>query len=163
MAGGRPVRIRASAGVLIRYKSQFGTDYNEDKELADKLKNEDKAAAAAGRLLWAMARTADENVMPFDDWICSIGSVELQAALIISQDMFAESVGSIREHKKGRERFTAERFLACASACGFTLSELDELPMHMVLDTIDEFMKISGKDISTDGCIVADQAAYDSF
>ena len=60
--GGKPFKIRASAGALVIYKAQFGREYTEDcAEILD-----DKSALTVGcRLLWAMASPCDLSEIVF--------------------------------------------------------------------------------------------------
>lgn len=75
---GKDVRLKATAYNLVIYKAEFGEDIF-------KVKNSLFAAINGGRLdldkvdslgiaklTWAMAKTADETLPPFDQWMRSI-------------------------------------------------------------------------------------------
>ena len=68
--GKKQITIRATAGVLVIYKEQFGTEYMEDTaalefdEEGRPMTEEDgrRALTIGGQLLWAMAKAADDRI-----------------------------------------------------------------------------------------------------
>lgn len=136
--GGKPYKIRASAGALVIYKAQFGKDYPD--ELAELGDDNKKAFVVGCRLLWAMARAAKAKLPTPDEWINSFRDKELAAALIVSQQLFAFSVGD--SEGRGSEKFSSEKLMASAALCGMGPSDLNSLPLGMVIDTIEEYAQI---------------------
>lgn len=138
-AGGKPYKIRASAGALIIYKAQFGADYTED--LIEGKEDDEKAYIVGCRLLWAMARSAKEKLPAPNDWINSFKPKELEKALICSNEMFMQSLSVCERHGKG-EQFQAEKFRALAALSGLSYDDLNIMPIGMVLNTIEHYMNI---------------------
>lgn len=136
--GGKPFKIRASAGALVIYKAQFGREYTED--CADIGDDDEKAVRVGCRLLWAMARSAKEKLPTPDEWIAMFRAKELKKALITSQQLFVLSLGDTAE--KGDEEFSSEMLMASAALCGMGLDELNSLPLGMVLDTIERYAEM---------------------
>ena len=158
----RFVTIRASAGALIRYKSQFGAEYEAQRRAALKEENDELAQKCAGRPLWAMAAAADESILPPEEFSKGFSKAELAAALVISQEVFASSLPVSR--KKGSEPFSSEQLIALALTCGFDMKALDELPISMVISAIEEYLRLRGlseeEEVST---VTASQSDYDRF
>ena len=146
MIGDKPYKIRASAGVLVHYKSEFGTDYIEDsRRLAEDDNAEAEQYAIVGtQFLWAMVRTADMNILPYTEWAVSLGEFDLESALSVAQELFTQSLSSISEHSESNntEPLTAEKLIAYSALCGMTLADLDKLPLSMVLKTIRHYVHI---------------------
>lgn len=78
---GRDVKLKATAGFMYRYKSQFGREY-----LADMIEFEEAAKKAAKEknvtnkmkyynfntmynIIWALAKTADDTIPPPQEWL----------------------------------------------------------------------------------------------
>lgn len=137
-AGGKPYKIRASAGALVIYKAQFGRDYTD--ELAEIGNDNEKAFIVGCRLLWAMGRAAKAKLPTPDEWINSFKDKELEKALIISQQLFEFSLGD--SENSGTEKFSSEKFMAGAAMCGMSLEDLCSLPISMVKETIEEYMQM---------------------
>lgn len=137
-AGGKPYKIRASAGALIIYKAQFGREYPE--ELADIGGDENKAYIVGCRLLWAMARSVRDKLPTPDEWLKLFKKKELREALFISQLLFEYSLGNKTERDNGREDYSSEQLMASAALCGLGMDELNSLPLGMTIDTISRYM-----------------------
>lgn len=163
--GNNLVRLSATAGVLVRYKAQFGTDYIAD---AKAIYNEDKSFNAEQflmtgyRLLWTMAKIADGSILPPDEWAVSLGEFDLEKALSAAQDLFGKSLGTEKNtaDSEDRQPLTAESLIAYAAISKMTIADLDKLPLPMVLDSIEKYihLKYGGKEERE-----AVQADYDNF
>lgn len=147
-AGSRTVLLSAGAGALIHYKKQFGTEYTDDfsavAELSGREKFE-KLAETEMRLLWAMARAADKELPPPEEWLPVFGTEELFEASQAAGKMFLAALKESSENNSGSgAEFTSENLIASALACGLSIGDLDDMPLPMVLDTIGEWCKIKG-------------------
>lgn len=136
-AGGKPYKIRASAGALIIYKAQFGREYPE--ELADIGDDENKAYIVGCRLLWAMARSVRDKLPTPDEWLRLFKKKELKEALLVSQLLFEISLGNGEKDRDGDD-FSSEQLMASAALCGLGMDELNSLPLGMTTDTISRYM-----------------------
>lgn len=163
---GKEIRLKASAGVLVLYKSQFGSDYIEDsREIysADSF-NLTEYLMTGYRLLWCMAKIVDPAIPPPDEWIESFKVFELEKPLKKAQELFSDSlkqVDDIEQVESTSEPLTVEKLIAYSALCGMTLADLDRLPLPMVLSTIYEYIRLkygSGDEEKT-----ASQADYDNF
>lgn len=137
--GGKPYKIRASAGALILYKAQFGVDYTD--EIAELKDGDEESAYIIGcRLMWAMARSAKDKLPAPDDFINTMKPKELVRALTISQELFALSLSTNDDDYEHDSRtFSAEELMADAALCGMSLCDLNELPLRMVIETIEQY------------------------
>lgn len=138
-AGGKPYKIRASAGALVLYKAQFGIDYTEEiSALEDG--NEESAYIIGCRLLWAMARSVKEKLPTPNEFINGMKPKELVQALKVSQELFSLSLdGHDNSDYDEEKNFSAEELMADAALCGMSLRDLNELPLRMVIDTINKY------------------------
>lgn len=140
-AGGKPYKIRASAAALIIYKAQFGVDYIE--ELQNVGNDNEKAYIIGCRLLWAMARSAAEQLPTPDEWINMISPEEITDALLMSTEMFRHSLLAYESSSASKgEPFTAEKFRAMAALCSLSYEDLNVMPLGMALNTIENYMDI---------------------
>ncbi len=144
--GGVPVLVSASAGALIHYKKQFGVEYTDDHRELCGLPAEQKylkLAEVGMRLLWAMAKAADRALPPYSEWIPAFGSKDLALAIQEAETLFLSSLRDDGRRDSGRE-FTSENLIASALACGLGIGELDDMPLPMVIDTIEEWCRLKG-------------------
>ena len=93
------------------------------------------------RLLWAMARAAKSKTPSPDDWILMFKPKELAKALVLSQQLFAASMGEEKRRGKGSE-FSSETLIASAAICGMRTEELNGLPLGMVIDTMEKYAEM---------------------
>ncbi|MGF2525967.1 hypothetical protein ACQUW0_26970, partial [Ralstonia pseudosolanacearum] len=140
--GGTAIPLSASAGALVHYKKQFGTEYTDEHKELKNLKEDagaqaQKYAEISLRLLWAMARAADRAIEPFETWIATKESAELFSALSEAQTFFASSLRGRNDSSEAGEAFTSERLMAQALICGLSVDDLDDMPLPMALDTIE--------------------------
>lgn len=144
--GGAPVAVAAAAGALICYKKQFGTEYTDDYEALRELLPEERfvgAARVGTRLLWAMAKTADKSLLPYTEWVLMADPQELAAASVRAEALFVSTLGGGKS-SGGEREFTSENLIAAALACGLSVSDLDDMPLTMVTDTIEEWCRLKG-------------------
>lgn len=81
--GGKEVKMASTAGTLYRYRTQFKKDFLKDlayldssfKELKKKKDNNEYAEfnilqlETFEQMAWAMAKTANSNVPPIEQWL----------------------------------------------------------------------------------------------
>lgn len=163
---GKTVKLKASAGVLVLYKSQFGSDYIEDSRKLYGTENFSLTdyLMTGYRLLWCMAKVADPTVLPPDEWVESFNVFELEEPLKKAQELFSDSLklmDDIEQTDGTSEPLTVEKLIAYSALCGMTLADLDRLPLPMVLGAVYEYIRLrygSGDEAKT-----ASQADYDNF
>jgi hypothetical protein len=146
--GGNPVRLSAGAGALIHYKEQFRTEYTEDYKCLQDAPAElriEKIAGIGMQLLWAMAKAADKSLPPYIEWILQFDAAELASATQAAEALFISSLGkSTESSRSGGREFTAENLIAFSLICGLSVSDLDDMPLPMVIDTFDEWCRLKG-------------------
>lgn len=161
------VLLRTTAGVLIHYKQQFGRDYNDDysdlKDLInDKNSYTQRFAEVGFGLLWAMARTADKSIEPPSVWLKGVDGVALLKAIIEASELFSAALSDvdIKSSDSGGKKFSVEALIAEALICGLSIDDLDDMPLPVVLGTIEEWCRLKGysEDVKE-----ADQEDFDSF
>lgn len=159
--GRQTVPIVATAGVIVLYNSQFGTEYLEDYLSLKEETNIEKYLMVGYRLLWCMAKTADPRLLPPDEWILALGDFDLEQPLKIAQKLFTDTMKRCRnDGDVDGEPLTADRLIAYAAICGMTMSDLDRLSLPLVINSIDSYITAKyGSDESKE----ASQADYDNF
>jgi hypothetical protein len=166
--GNKNVLLKATAGVLIKYKQQFGRDYNADyQELTANRDDEElyslRFSEIGLHLLWAMAKTADKNVEPPESWLIGVDIGQLAESVIEALVLFNSSFSELEQKSSGSTEgkdFTAESLVAEALICGLSPSDLDDMPLGMVLNTIEEWCKAKGY---ADDVREATQEDFDNF
>ncbi|MBO5449811.1 MAG: hypothetical protein J5994_10880 [Ruminococcus sp.] len=155
--GGIKVRLRASAGTLIIYKEQFGTDYITDMGAA----KENPAALETGcRLLWSMARSADNSIPPPEQWFEGLGSFDIEKAFCFAGKLFEESCPELSEESSQGDPLTAENLAASALVCGLSLEELNRISLGMTLKIMNEYCEMKSGE---EKAVPATQDDFDNF
>lgn len=163
---GKDIKLTASAGVLVLYKSQFGREYiNDSKAIADAENPEiEDYVPTAYRLLWCMAKLADPTILPPDEWAESFRDFDLEEPLKKAQELFADSLKDLDDVDDANgtsEPLTVEKLIAYSALCGMTMADLDRLSLPLVLKTIYEYVRIKYGDGNE--ARAATQEDYDNF
>ncbi len=70
---GKDIRFKTSASTFLKYRAQFGRDgLKELYKLSDEAGNLDISNLDTDilmRFAWAFAKTADKDILPFEDWL----------------------------------------------------------------------------------------------
>ena len=162
--------IKATAGALIRYKQQFGTEYLDDLksiknvDIADE-NNQLRILTIGYQLLWSMAKTADNNIFPpeqFLEIICDNDILKLKTYIEQAEKLFDESMQGIKEYgnAKSNSDLTVETLIATATMCGLNTTDIDNLSVATLLNSINEYWKIRNGEETVR---TATQADIDAF
>lgn len=165
---GKKVKLKITGGTLCRYKEQFGVDYSAELNKVSEIKNSFLKLRAmeitGARMIWAMAKTADENISAPADWIDSFDNFPVQQILneINPFVLSAFKAGDSDEQGSGGEPITAEKLTACCFAAGLTMADIDSMSPGFLINVISEYCDIkSGKEKDT--VRMATQADIDAF
>ena len=140
-SGGK-FNLRASAAVMIIYKEQFGVEYTEDFSAAIMAPAE--AVKVGYRLLWAMAKCADDTIPDPDIFIDGLGEdFDLIGAVDSAAELMRKSLGEFAAEESGTEgevskpdNELSERLVASALRCGFSVSDLNRISVGFLLRCI---------------------------
>ena len=140
-SGGK-FNLRASAAVMIIYKEQFGVEYTEDFSAAIMAPAE--AVKVGYRLLWAMAKCADDTIPDPDIFIDGLGEdFDLPGAVDSAAELMRKSLGEFAVEESGTEgevsepdNELSERLVASALRCGFSVSDLNRISVGFLLRCI---------------------------
>ena len=140
-SGGK-FNLRASAAVMIIYKEQFGVEYTEDFSAAIMAPAE--AVKVGYRLLWAMAKCADDTIPDPDIFIDGLGEdFDLLSAVDSAAELMRKSLGEFAAEGSGTEgevsepdNELSERLVASALRCGFSVSDLNRISVGFLLRCI---------------------------
>lgn len=163
---GKDVAISNSCGALVIYRQQFGREYFEDLKDAKNAKGRKKielCEAAGFKLLWAMARTADDTIPPPQKWLGEIKEINVRKALSTAEQMISESMKTKGASGKGGGRpYRSEDLLSACISCGIGIDSALKMPLGFLLDVLSEYADSrthKDKDVE----IAATQADYDAF
>ena len=136
--------LRASAAVMIVYKEQFGAEYTDDFNGA--AKDPVKAVSVGYRLLWAMAKCADDTIPDPDVFFDGLGDdFDLLGAVDTAAELMRKSLGEFavcdaESADTGNETETdgdlSERLAASALRCGFSIADLNRISVGFLLRCI---------------------------
>ena len=140
-SGGK-FNLRASAAVMIIYKEQFGVEYTEDFSAAIMAPAE--AVKVGYRLLWAMAKCADDTIPDPDIFIDGLGEdFDLLGAVDSAAELMRKSLGEFAAEESDTEgeasepdNELSERLVASALRCGFSVSDLNRISVGFLLRCI---------------------------
>ena len=156
MIGDRRVELSATLGAMLRYKQQFGREYNDDINELNMLKESGgeeyyKALGVMGiKLIWAMAKTADNNIPSFDVWLNIFDGVNIAPIMAKTMALYNQSLGEHAEsantddEENGDECFSTEALAATCLACGISICDLDRLTVDTVVKIITEIAELRG-------------------
>lgn len=142
--GGRIVELTATFGTMLRYKQQFGIEYNDDiQRLHDLKENDDEyitqTALVGIRLMWAMAKTADDRTPPPEIWAQIFDKTDVMPLMIKAVALFNASVGDTQNNEEPEDNdreeddFSTEELAAICIQCGISVVDLDRLTVGMVM------------------------------
>lgn len=157
--GNKVFNIKATAGVLIIYKQEFGTDYTEDMQEAKM--SVERTVEAGFRLLWSMAKAADNGIPSPEEWLEELGDFDIEEAFTAAKELFEKSCDGITpDGGSGGEMLTAENLAASALFCKMSIGDLSDMTLSMVLNIISEYCDMR----STEGGVrEATQEDFDAF
>lgn len=161
---GGTFNLRASAAVMIVYKEQFGAEYTDDFNRA--VKDPVKAVSVGYRLLWAMAKCADDNIPDPDVFFDGLGEdFDLLGAVKDAADLMKKSLGEFAadntdvsdtaDEDVENDRGISERLVAVALRCGFSVVDLNKISLGFLLRSINASLGDSKK--SDDNIKIADE------
>lgn len=157
--GNTEVTLRATAGVLIIYKEQFGSEYISD--MAELNNAPEDFLTIGGQLVWAMAKAADDQIPPPETWYKKIGSFDMDIVFSEAAQLFDESCKNIdTDSSANKEQLTSENLVTSALICKMTFSDLSRLSLSMALNVINEYCAVrSGEERPH----MATQEDFDNF
>ena len=156
MIGEKRVELSATLGAMLRYKQQFGREYNDDINELNKLKESGsdeyyKALGVMGiKLIWAMAKTADNGIPSFEVWLNIFDGVDIAPIMSKTLALYSQSLGEHAEsdntddEENGDENFSTEALVATCLACGISICDLDRLTVDTVVKIITEIAELRG-------------------
>ena len=141
---GGTFNLRASAAVLIVYREQFDIGYTEDFNKA--MESTIVAVEVGYRLLWAMAKCADDTIPDPDVFFDGLGDeFDLLGAVDTAAELMRKSLGEFavcdtESTETGNETETdgdlSERLAASALRCGFSIADLNRISVGFLLRCI---------------------------
>ena len=161
---GGTFNLRASAAVLIVYREQFDIEYTEDFNKA--MESTIVAVEVGYRLLWAMAKCADDTIPDPDIFIDGLGEdFDLLGAVKDAADLMKKSLGEFAADNTNvsdtadeaveNDRGISERLVAVALRCGFSVVDLNKISLGFLLRSINASLGDSKK--SDDNIKIADE------
>ena len=165
--------IKATAGALIRYKQQFGNEYLDDLKSLENVdiadENDQLRILTIGyQLLWSMAKIADNNILPpeqFLEIICDNDILKLKTYIEQAEKLFDESMQGIKDYgnSKSDNELNVENLIAMAALSGLNTTDIDNLSVATLLNSINEYWNIKNGGVDGDGTREATQADIDAF
>lgn len=88
--GDKQIKMKATAGTMLRYRNNFGKDFMADlqklqKKLNEKLENgtefEAMDLAMFEQIAWCMAKTADDSIPDIEHWLDNFEAFDIMQVL----------------------------------------------------------------------------------
>lgn len=166
--------LAATGSVLCIYKQQFSCEYYDDfLRLSAIQKNAsatetDKAGLALEvgyRLIWSMAKAADQTIADPDTWIDGFEKFPLTSLLPIAMELLGKTFEQvIATGTAGGDKLTSENLVACCLSCGLNMADVNTLSIGFLLNAINEYIRIkSGGKAQAGTKRKATQADFDRF
>lgn len=136
--------LAATGGMICIYKQQFGREYYEDLE---KIATDAKEALLSGyRLIWAMARAADNSIPDPDEWLRGFKEFPLLELVSEAVSLLTAAFSQVKkdedESAEPAERMTAENLVACCLACGMSIDDINNLSIGFLINSVTEYVRI---------------------
>lgn len=172
--GNRQIRIRATIGAMLMYKQQFGNEYYDDCKVLRENETTNTAAQlmpsiikVGFQLIWSMAKAADDNIPPPDDFIKEFDGQDIYNAMSAAQQLYTDSLKSAKSEDKketqseSKEKLTTEKLVAYALAFGLSIKDIESLSVGMLMNILSECSDIKGGGESD--VKIATQSDFDNF
>lgn len=172
--GNTAIKLKATGGMFIRYKEAFGTEYYDDmlkiKSLEKNIEATTKeklelSAETAYKLIWAMAKTADDNISEPEQWIDEFEVFPAADILKQANELLNKSICTCkRPHSDNGDtkQLTAENLVACSVMCGLSMQDIDNRSIGFLMGCIAEYADIKSGGRS-DTVRNATQADFNNF
>lgn len=97
---GRAVTFKSTAGILMRYKAQFGKDLfgvlaklgNVSKDTDGNINVEELDMEVLYNIAWTMAKTADKSIPNPQDWLDSFDEFPIEEVFVELQEMIVHTI-----------------------------------------------------------------------
>ena len=163
LINGKRITLKATAGALVRYRQQFGTEYVDALQDAKDGNTLDKMTVGFN-LIWAMAKTANNSTPPPEIFLKNFANTDILSETInIANKLFEKSMADLKQDGKNGEKLTSENLIALCMCCGLSTTDIDNLSMSLLLNSISEYNKIRSGGESGNKSRKATQADFDAF
>lgn len=110
--GGKEVKLKSTAGTMMRYRNNFNRDFLKDLiALQGKLKDKTEKGAEFEivdleifeRIAWCMAKTADDNTPPIENWLDEFNTFDIMQVLPQIMELLVSNMAQVNEPGKKKE------------------------------------------------------------
>lgn len=169
---GKNINLKASGGCLIKYKQQFESEYSNDLGRIRALKDTNADAEIIKplltevyfKLMWCMAKVADNSIPDPDSWAKEFGDYDISETMAVINDLLNKSIGEKEDDEDDSEPFRSESFINCCLLCGLTTQDIDNMSIELLMKTVKEYIGIKTGDKKEKSTMrKATQADYNNF
>ncbi|NMA65314.1 MAG: hypothetical protein GX957_03620 [Clostridiaceae bacterium] len=171
---GKSVNFKASGGCLIKYRQQFGVEYSDDIERVRALKdtNADEEtikillAEVYYKLMWCMAKTADNSIPDPESWAKEFGDYDISEAMVEINDLLSKSIGDNEDDEGDGEPFRSESFINCCLICNLTMQDIENMSIGLLMKTVKEHIDMKSSKTNKKEKVSkkkASQSDFDNF
>lgn len=110
--GGKQIKLKSTAGTMMRYRNNFNRDFIKDLiALQGKLKDKTETGAEFEvvdleifeRIAWCMAKTADDNIPPIENWLDEFNTFDIMQVLPQIMELLVSNMAQVNEPGKKKE------------------------------------------------------------
>lgn len=107
--GGKQVRMKSTAGTMMRYRNYFNRDFIKDlvklqTKLTDKLETGQEFEALDldlfEKIAWCMAKTADNSIPDIENWLDEFETFDIMQVLPELMNLLVANMEQINDKKK---------------------------------------------------------------
>lgn len=107
--GGKQVRMKSTAGTMMRYRNYFNRDFIKDlvklqTKLTDKLETGQEFEALDldlfEKIAWCMAKTADNSTPDIENWLDEFETFDIMQVLPELMNLLVANMEQINDKKK---------------------------------------------------------------
>lgn len=110
--GGKEVKMKSTAGTMMRYRNNFNRDFIKDllklqKKLTEKIEDGTQFEAIDldifEKIAWCMAKTSDNNIPDIEHWLDEFESFDIMQVLPEIMELLVSNMEQVNESKKKLE------------------------------------------------------------
>ena len=107
--GGKEIKMKSTAGTMMRYRQQFNRDFIKDlvklqTKINDKVNNGTEFEALDldifEKIAWCMAKTADNSIPDIENWLDEFETFDIMAVLPEIMTLLVANMEQINAKKK---------------------------------------------------------------
>lgn len=151
--GNKEIKMKSTAGTMMRYRNYFNRDFLKDLiSLQEKMKAKTETGLQFEaidldmfeKIAWSMAKTADDNIPPIENWLDEFETFDIMQVLPQIAELLIQNMEQVNTPKRAnrtsnrRTEVNANTIVLRCLKIGMSLSDMDNVTIGFILDLVEE-------------------------